>query len=674
VETSVGKSKKLFQMFPENKGHGVTGNIFSTGRIMVGRTESCEFVIPVKVVSAVHAVLEVTSSGAKVYDMNSRNGTFVNGKKVIVADIKPGDTISFGNVSFIYKEYQPAPDLPPVLDSLEPESGKASVLNTLPPAPKVAEPRVEKKAETSLPQAPEPVLPPEEEVPYIVYPLSADPKADYSEYIFEDADDLYPIFKYEHGKQAVEVIILYQDKVYSVDYLPEKDATYNIVGSEPKKNEVEFPYLGKGERTPFVEVKAGNCVVHRLHSYESMHLTDNEVQESKSDRINLQGDDIVRMVNGDLEIYIRKVSSPPKVKPAPFFRRDKNLRKLLWLVLLLIFIPLAALNTFQVDKELEKDKDPERIATILYKPKLTISKKKQVQKTKQVKKKKQQTPKKKVVKKQQEKQKVVQKQPVKSVKKVTKKTPGKKTAPKKQVVKKVKKPAPKAPKVAKTKSAAKSTSKMRTARSRKAAIPSKSKGHVDVYKKFNFKSTINKLVAKGGSLKGATTSGSTSSEIGTTSIGGGVADNLKKADVGTEIGSLTGATVGKIGQSKGAEGLSAKTGMYTAGIPSETVVLGSMDPDLIRQILREHIPQFRYCYQKELDRNPGKKISDVIPLAFTIGASGHVTKAGVSGGSRLPGHVKKCVVNVLRGIQFPSPRGGGTVDVKQPMNFYPERM
>jgi hypothetical protein len=31
-------------------------------------------------------------------------------------------------------------------------------------------------------------------------------------------------------------------------------------------------------------------------------------------------------------------------------------------------------------------------------------------------------------------------------------------------------------------------------------------------------------------------------------------------------------------------------------------------------------------------------------------------------------------VDVLRGIQFPEPMGGGTVEVKQPMNFYPKRI
>ena len=667
METIVSDKKRLFQLLPENHSEKISGNVFSLGRILIGRAESCEFVISSQIVSAVHAVLEVTPSGAKLYDMNSRNGTYVNGNKIVAQNINPGDSVSFGNISFVYKEYSPKSSLPPVLDSLGPVDGEASLINTLPPAaPDITPPSVKK---TQL--QPSEV---EEDVPYIVYPLSTDPRADYSEYIFEDADELYPIFKYEHGKQSIEVIILYRDKVYSVDYLPEKNGAYQIVGSSPGKTDVEFPYLGKDERTSFIEIQSGNCVINRLHSYEVIHLTEDEVRKPAEARINLQGNDIVRLVNGDLEIYVRKVSSPPKVKAAPFFRRDKRLRKLLLAVMFLIFIPLLALSQFQVDEEVKKEKDMERIATILYKPKVTVSKKKDVVKVKKVTKTKPKVKKKVELKEKPKKieKKVVEKKPIKEVvKKKTVDNPGVKTAAKKQVVKKVKNPAPKKSKTI-AKSAAKSVGKVKTATSRRATTVSKSKGHVDVYKSFNFKSTVNKLVAKGGSLKGAKASGASATELGSSSIGGGVATNLKKADAGSDIGSLTGATVGKIGQSKGTEGLSAKKGIYTAGIPSETVVLGSMDPDIIRQILREHIPQFRYCYQKALDRNPGRKIADVIPISFTIGASGHVSRAGVSGSSRLPANVKKCVVNVLRGIKFPSPRGGGTVDVKQPMNFYPE--
>lgn len=664
METSISKSRRLFQLTPMKKGHGINNSVLTSGRILIGRSESCEIVIPSSVISSIHAVFEINANGAKLYDMNSKNGTMVNGDKVIAKEIVVGDTVSFGNISFIFQEYSPTPKLPPVLDVLEPEKGKASIQNTnLPVLPKT--PKIEEA---------------EEDVPYIVYPLSTDPKADYSEYIFEDADELVPIFKYDHGKQAYEVIILFNDNVYSVDYLPEKEGVYSIVGSNPKNKQIEFPYFGKNEKLPFVEVRSGNCNISKLHNYTCFHLSDDEIKEINSSAVNLQDNDIVKLVNGHIEIYVRKVSAPPKVKTAPFFKKDKNLRKFLVLVLLFIFLPLTGLTLFQIDEELKKEKDPERIATILYKPKLKILKDKAVQKTKKAEPKKQQAPKnptpvKEVVKKTETTPKPVEKVATKT----TPKDPGAKSAPKKQVVKKVDKPAPKSATkaVAKTplKTTTKSAANTKTASSRKAPSPTNSQGHVDVYKSFNFKSTINNLVAKGGGPTSASkVSGATASDIGGANIGGGVASNLKRAAVGNEIGSLSGSTTGKLGESKGAEGLSAKKGIYTAGLPSETVVLGSIDPDIIRRILEENKPQFSYCYQKALDSNPGKRVSDVIPLVFTIGASGHVTRAGTGGSSSLPSSVKRCVVNVLRGIKFPAPLGGGTVDVKQAMNFQSKRI
>lgn len=149
--------------------------------------------------------------------------------------------------------------------------------------------------------------------------------------------------------------------------------------------------------------------------------------------------------------------------------------------------------------------------------------------------------------------------------------------------------------------------------------------------------------------------------------------SIQTAGIQTNQGSLVGATTGVLGTSKGAEGLSGKKAIYTAGIPSETVVLGSMDPDVIRRILLDHLPQFRYCYQKELEKT-GAEVGGAVKLDFTIGASGHVTGAGAESASGLPSEVKKCVVGVLKGINFPEPMGGGTVDVKQQMNFYPKKI
>lgn len=655
----------VFQFRPLTNDSTLVPGHFRRGRSLIGRSESCDFVIPRPAISAVHAVIEVTSRGGKIFDMNSKNGTLVNGQKIVAKELRVGDRVTFGNIEYIFEVYMPRTEFPPVLESLDPSFGSASIIRTQ-PVPEMAVPSSVTSA--PLPQAPAQVE--EEDVPYIVYPLAKDPKADYSEYIFEDADELYPIFKYEHSKMALEVIILYNDRVYSVDYIPEKNGVYKIVGSMPRKAEVEFPYLAAKESVPFIEVRNGNCLVKNLHNYEMLHLTDSEIKESNNE-VNLQGNDIVKLVNGSLEIYVRKVSAPPKVKSAPFFRRDKNLKKYILLALIFVLTPIIGLSLFEVNEELEKEKDPERIARILYKQPLTVSKSKAVEKTENKPKVEQKVKNEVTEKKVEQEKKVVEKQPdpVPVKKPTPRKRPGTRTAKKVQTVKRVKNPAPKSP-VPRAKPATARTRSRTLKTSASAARPTKTRGAVDTFKSFNFKSSVNNLMAKGGTVTGVKSSATDSSAIGSTNIGGGVSDSLKKADATSEVGSLTGAAVGKLADSKGVEGISAKKGIYTAGIPSETVILGSMDPDVIRRILREHIPQFRYCYQQELDRHQGRKISDTVRLDFQIGASGHVTRAGVSS-NLLPADAKRCVARVLKGIAFPAPRGGGVVDVKQPINFYP---
>lgn len=650
-ETHKSHHDRLFQMVPLGADAKIRGNVFSRGRLLVGRTESCDFVIPSEVISAVHAVIEVGARETKVYDMNSKNGVFVNGEKVVASRINVGDSISFGNVTFTFKEYLSSTDLPPVLETLDP---------------------LKSEGEVTLPEVPQ--LESTQDTPSIVYPLSMDPKADNSEYIFEDASELYPIFKYEVNRQAVEIIILFKDKVFSVDYIPDKDGVYNMVGSQPNSKEIEFAYLGKKDKVPFVEIKNGLARLNLLPGYKTTCLGDKGFNEVNASYADLNENEILRLQNGELEIYARKVASPPKVKSAPLLGRDTTLKKYLALILFFVLLPVLGLSFFfEVDEEMKKEKNPERIATILYKQPLVVSKNKTIEKTEKAPPEKQKTVQKNVAENKPKKPTPapkVSEQP-KSQKEVPK-DPGSKTAAKKQVVKKAQKPAPKAPsQVTKTASSAAQTPRA----SVKSATTTATKGAVDVYKSADFRSTVSSLVAKGGSLKGAKVSNTgSSSSVGSASISGGVATNLRKADVGTDVGSLTGAATGKLGQTKGAEGLSAKKGIAMAGIPSETVVLGSMDPDTIRRILRQHIPDFRYCYQKELDRNAQQAVSGTVGLRFTIGASGHVTSAGLSRESNLPSHVKSCVVRVLRGIQFPSPRGGGRVEVNQPFNFYPQNL
>jgi outer membrane biosynthesis protein TonB len=212
-------------------------------------------------------------------------------------------------------------------------------------------------------------------------------------------------------------------------------------------------------------------------------------------------------------------------------------------------------------------------------------------------------------------------------------------------------------------------------------------GSGDVYKAPNFATkSVSSMAQLGSRFKlknaaddngaGAGSSGGVGDGRGA-GFGDGIITGSRNGTVETakminNVGSLTGVTNGAITSSKGSEGLSTKGSVIVAGVPDDTVVLGSMDPDSIRRKLLEHLSEFRYCYQSELDEKKSKDVSGVVHLNFNIGPEGDVQRANVSSNSGITSTVKSCVAGVLRDIEFPKPRGGGVVEVKQPMNFYPK--
>jgi hypothetical protein len=167
-------------------------------------------------------------------------------------------------------------------------------------------------------------------------------------------------------------------------------------------------------------------------------------------------------------------------------------------------------------------------------------------------------------------------------------------------------------------------------------------------------------------------------------IGGGSGDGhftgtttgtTNLAKVATNVGSLTGAAKGKIDSSRGFDGLATKGSVMVAGVPVEKIAVSTIDPDAIRRLLREHIPQFRYCYQKELDVNKNPEgFQGVMNFRFFIASEGKVNRSEITSDEITSDKVRDCMKNVLHGIQFPAPRGGRTVEVNQPMNLYPKRI
>lgn len=162
------------------------------------------------------------------------------------------------------------------------------------------------------------------------------------------------------------------------------------------------------------------------------------------------------------------------------------------------------------------------------------------------------------------------------------------------------------------------------------------------------------------------------------SVGSSIGSNQIRSVSSAGVGAVSNA-VGKLATANGgasanlgASGLSGKTGTETSYAEGSAKVLGSIDPNLIRKIMREYIPQFRYCYQQELLTN--EQVAGVFDLNFNINPSGRGINVNVaSKGTGFSSSGLNCLRKVVSMISFPRPPGGNLVDVRQPLNFQQNR-
>ncbi|EPZ50103.1 FHA domain protein [Bacteriovorax sp. BAL6_X] len=602
-------------------------------RIILGASDSCDVRMRGAGIDDIHCLIEFADK-VSIYSMSSLKPVLVNGEEIVTTELRGGETITIGNYSFTFDS---TAQLPPQ-QLIHPQE----VVKNLPKQPKFNDERIRKDEEYQ-----------------VNYPLSIDDNVKFSEYIFEEPDEIYPIFKYSIDKEAAEVIILFNGKIVSLDYVPHKDGKFYLVGSNASGNDIEFPYLGKKEKVELLDIRKNDVAVGTIPGFKHRTFLNN-----KNAKSSLRRDDIHIFEKDNLKVFIRGTEAPPIVKTAPIFRRDKELRKYLVFCLLFFIVFAAGMLNFKVDKEIEKEKVPERIAKILYRPKqLRVTKKKNVVKNEVKKKVEKKAPVKQAVSNVEKPRKVTKskgdpRQKSTSTPKKGKARQGKPND--KQVVRQKKKKASKP---------ARTTNKKTTVK--KLATNRKSRGKVDVYKSTSFTSSMNSLMAKGGALNSfkAGSGASESFADDNSALSTGDSAQVQKADVKAEVGSLSSKASGKLSSSFGTDGLVQKKQVYIAGVPYREVILGSMDRNDIMRILMENVPQFRYCYQKELDVQQ-KGISGVLGMEFVIGASGNVTKASVAKADRgVPPSVKNCVVNHLKTIQFPRPKGGAEVGVHVPLNL-----
>jgi outer membrane biosynthesis protein TonB len=92
--------------------------------------------------------------------------------------------------------------------------------------------------------------------------------------------------------------------------------------------------------------------------------------------------------------------------------------------------------------------------------------------------------------------------------------------------------------------------------------------------------------------------------------------------------------------------------------------MGSLSMEIIRRVIRSHRDQIKYCYSKELTRNPN--LTGKVSVKFTISPKGYVTQATVSSTTLRNAAVERCICQKIRTWKFPEPKGGGIVIVNYP--------
>ncbi len=145
--------------------------------------------------------------------------------------------------------------------------------------------------------------------------------------------------------------------------------------------------------------------------------------------------------------------------------------------------------------------------------------------------------------------------------------------------------------------------------------------------------------------------------------GGGTGVNtMGIGKVGTK-----GRGAGDAAYGSGEGGLGGKADRDVSISQGTPIILGSLDPEIIRRIVREHQGQIRYCYERELTSHPG--IFGKVVMKWVINGDGKVTQAQVAETQMKNSNVESCLASRIKGWVFPKPKGGGIVIVNYPFVF-----
>ena len=653
-------------------------------RIVLGSVVSADVRLTGDGVAPIHAVLEVNLDPATgeysgiVFDLASDTGVFVNNKRIVTHKLKNSEEIIIGKHRLKYS-----------LEDLQESQNKTERTREI-------------EGRT----------------------LFLNPKEDLVPLLLQDEREVEEIFDYRPtSKRALEVVMSWCGAILSVEhFVNEKTVT---VGSTLKSDFGIPPLLSSGQYA--IVTRTGDGFVINLDSKmkgviqkAGELLTLEGVRKTGGSQAPLGNEDFAKISLGDIDFYFSFTAAPPRLKRRKILQRDPFFSRVFFSSILLTAISLFALTKVNIPQNIDVEQVPERIATILYQPEkfmkppvIPIAKPAPTPVP---------TPAPKVEAPKVEPPTPAPKPKPKPIVKITvaPKVPPPKapipkvmdvsTAPKALEPPKVTPPAAKpakaphaAPKAeakegegAKAKGAAGSRGepdkKKSATKVTELSRPSPTQGdkgasgvsqvpdegNVDILKGAggriqNILGNSAAHLGKGSeSLKGFgnfSTGGSGGLALSGSGSGGG-------GNAETTLGGLgkKGTGMGRVGTGKGAAGVGngivgsqLHVSIRTDG-PEEAVVMGSIDRDAVAAAIYAHKDEFRLCYEREINAEH-PTLAGQIGTSFVIGASGRVTHAGIESSSLKNPNAERCVISVLKRIDFPIPRGGGVVEVHFPFKF-----
>lgn len=576
---------------------------------LIGSYEGSDVILKDASISHYHALAIIQDDGIMLMDLQSTNGLYINGTRVEKGMVFSGDTFSLGNKVFRLEEN--------VGEKITDEDAQVSLREQTPPPIPI-----------TLGDIPKNLILIDDEYCDIIFDdqkivhlgklpfeLRSSLQESYIDPDEKDAELEAKIIETLKTKslqeKSLEITMTMNGVVVHGQYFSSKN---KIIKASPKKeNSNSFVIETLTQEKVLIERKEQNLFLNPLPGFS---LQKNSVLLSEEMAMPLTEGDLFILTQGLVQIFIRIVETPPELIPVSFFTKDqaffKESARILFIALFLM-IP-----TFFVKKPAETQ--PDREIAVVYKRALPPP-----------------------------------------PEKVTKSSQGEnmptqeKSGGQKGGASQLKIASTKAPSSAPEHAPAPPLRAYKFASSGKLGSLFKSSANVG---------TVTFSTAGRGPSSVDTGIAVGKAGDGTIKLGSGGSGRLGSGGSGNGTG---------IGSGSGSGGLYNKNGIDTASIDSRTVVLGSIDPELLRKILREYLPQFRHCYQQELTEN-SEDLKGIVDLNFRIEGDGKVSSIDInSRDSRFSKKGTGCMASVLRMIDFPKPKGGGLVDVRQPLNFFAEK-